>query len=305
MTKKECSALSSDGIHKLRGIVYLPDGEARGYLHVVHGMTEHIARYDRFMTDMANAGYICFGYDALGHGNTANNDGELGFIASKDGWKHLVSDVKKFSDEVRREYGEALPYCLLGHSMGSFVVRCAASSVTPDKLIIMGTAGKNPAAGAGLLLIAVIKLFFGEKHFSPLIDKIAFGGYNKRFGGGTTSDPKPWLSCDNEVRKLYYSDKFCTFNFTVSAMGDLIRLIKEANSKDFYKDFPRNTEVLLVSGKEDPVGNYGAGVIEVSKKLSEVGISEQCIIYDGARHEILNDFTYEAVKKDISDFLDK
>ena len=305
MTKKEFFVPSSDGIHTLSGIVYLPDGNARGYLHVVHGMTEHIARYDRFMSDMAKEGYICFGYDALGHGHTAQNDSELGFIASKDGWRLLVSDVKQFSDAVRREYGNELPYYLLGHSMGSFVVRCAASTLAPSKLIIMGTAGKNPAAGAGLLLISLIKLFRGERHFSPLIDSIAFGGYNKRFGGGTPDDPKPWLTCDGEIRNIYYADKFCTFNFTVSAMGDLIRLIKEANSSAFYKSFPKSTEVLLVSGSDDPVGNYGAGVTEVSNKLTGAGISSEAILYDGARHEILNDFTYDAVKKDISEFLNK
>lgn len=302
VTKKQFTCPSSDGTHILSGVVYEPHSTPCGYLHVVHGMTEHIDRYHRFMNDMAEAGYICFGYDALGHGNTARNDGELGFIAKKKGWQLLAKDVKVFSDSVRKEYG-SLPYYLLGHSMGSFVVRTATSSVTPDKLIIMGTAGKNPAADAGLFLIALIKLLFGEKHFSPLIDKIAFGGYNKRFGGGTPTDRKPWLTCDASVRERYYADKFCTFNFTVSAMGDLIKLIKEANSTAFYKTFPKNTEVLLVSGKDDPVGNYGKGVLEVSEKLCAEGISQTCILYDGARHEILNDFTYEDVKNDILKFL--
>lgn len=302
VTKKTFTCLSSDGVHELSGVIYEPSAPPRGYLHIVHGMTEHIGRYDRLMTDVAEEGYICFGYDALGHGNTARGDEELGFIASKDGWRLLAEDVRVFSDRVKKEYGD-LPYCLLGHSMGSFVVRVAASKVVPDKLIIMGTAGKNPAADAGLFLIALIKLIFGEKHFSPLIDKIAFGGYNKRFGGGTASDPKPWLTCDEDVRKKYYADKYCTFNFTVSAMGDLIRLIKVANSNAFYSEFPKETKVLLVSGKEDPVGNYGDGVLEVSEKLSSVGIEQSCILYEGARHEILNDFTYEAVRRDILKFI--
>lgn len=303
VVKRKFSVRSSDRSHELSGIVYEPQTEPHGYLHIVHGMTEHIARYDRFMTDMAEEGYICFGYDNLGHGHTAKNDDELGFIAPKDGWKRLVEDVKIFSDSVRNEYGSTLPYYLLGHSMGSFIVRAAAKTVSPNKIIIMGTAGKNPAADAGLALISLIKLLYGDKHFSPLIDKIAFGGYNKRFGGGTPDDPKPWLTCDGDIRKLYYADKFCTFNFTVSAMGDLIRLIKEVNSNKFYKKFPKSTEVLLVSGSDDPVGNYGKGVREVSKKLSDNGVKQSCIIYEGARHEILNDFTYSEVKKDISEFL--
>ena len=57
----EKKVLSTDGVHHLAGRVYLPEGEAKGYFHIVHGMTEHMGRYDRFMRDMAAEGYICFG----------------------------------------------------------------------------------------------------------------------------------------------------------------------------------------------------------------------------------------------------
>ena len=304
-TKRAFTAPSSDGIHTLSGVIYLPDSNPLGYLHIVHGMTEHIERYHRFMADITEAGYICFGYDNLGHGTTAINDDELGYIAKDRGFELLAKDVKIFSDAVKKEYGEELPYCLLGHSMGSFIVRAAARDTHPDKLIIMGTAGKNPAAGAGLLLISCIKFLCGDRHFSPLIDNIAFGSYNKRFGGGSEDDPKPWLTCDGEIRKKYYADKFCTFNFSVSAMGDLIRLIKLSNSRKWYEQFPKDIPVLLVSGTDDPVGNYGKGVKEVTEGLIAKGIAATCILYDGARHEILNDFTYGNVKEDILGFLRK
>ncbi len=309
MEKKQFSVRSSDNIHDLQGVVYLPKGKAKGFLHIVHGMTEHIGRYDRFMSEMTEEGYICFGYDHLGHGYTAANDGELGYIAKKEGDDLLARDVKVFSDAVisayKSEDGEILPYYLLGHSMGSFVTRVAVSEyLTPDKYVIMGTAGKNSAADAGLALIAIVKLFCSDHHFSPLIDNIAFGSYNKRFGGGTADDPSPWLTSDEEVRKRYYADKFCTFKFTVSAMGDLIRLIKRSNSKRWYEKMPKTLPILLVSGEEDPVGNYGKGVKEVHEGLLKCGCNAQCIIYPKARHEILNDFTYEKVKEDVLLFLE-
>ena len=301
---KNFKVLSSDGIHNLAGVVYEPECEAKGYFHIVHGMTEHIGRYDRFMRDMAEQGYICFGYDHLGHGYTVADDSELGYIAEKDGWDLLCRDVKVFSDAVVFEYGNDKPYILMGHSMGSFVVRVATEKyATPDKLIIMGTAGPNPAAGAGLALISVIKVFKGDRHFSKFIDKLSFGSYNDRFGGGSESDPKPWLTNDASIREKYYADKFCTFNFSVSAMGDLIRLIKECNRADWYKNISKSMPVLLVSGADDPVGNYGKGVQTVADGLKEQGIDTKCIIYPDARHEILNDFTYEQVKTDITDFI--
>lgn len=301
---REYKVGSSDGVHTLSGVVYEPDSEAKGFLHIVHGMTEHIGRYERFMRDMAEQGYICFGYDNLGHGYTAADDSELGYIAKKDGWDNLCRDVKVFSDEVMEEYGKDKPYVLMGHSMGSFIVRVATEKyVTPDKLIVMGTSGPNPAAGAGLSLISVIKFFRGDKHFSKFIDKLSFGSYNDRFGGGSESDPKPWLTNDVSIREKYYADKFCTFNFSVSAMGDLIRLIKECNRTDWYKGISKSMPVLLVSGVDDPVGNYGKGVQTVADGLKERGVDTKCILYPDARHEILNDFTYDQVKNDITDFI--
>ena len=105
---------SSDGIHQLSGVVYIPEGEIKGLYHIVHGMTEHIGRYDRFMRDIAENGYICFGYDNLGHGYTANDKSELGYIAKKKGWDLLSRDVKVFSDAMREKYGRNLPYYLMG-----------------------------------------------------------------------------------------------------------------------------------------------------------------------------------------------
>lgn len=296
---------SSDGIHQLSGVVYLPDGEKKGLFHVVHGMTEHIGRYHRLLLDMAEEGWISFGYDHLGHGNTAKDASELGYIAEKNGWERLAEDVKVFSEAVREEFGTAeQPLYLMGHSMGSFVVRLAAERfLRPQGLILMGTGGSNPAAGAGLALIGAIKKIKGDRHVSRLIDRMAFGSYNQRFSGNTETDPKLWLSCDEEVRRAYYADPFCTFDFTVSAMGDLIRLIKYTNSPKWYRGLDRAMPVLLLSGEEDPVGNYGTGVKEVEAKLRKQGIPVSCKLYQGARHEILNDFTYETAKTDILAFV--
>ena len=304
-TKKDYKALSSDGIHYLSGVVYIPDGEAKGFFHIAHGMTEYIARYERIMSDLAEEGYICFGYDHLGHGKTVNDKSELGFIASKKGYDLLCRDIKVFSDAVRAEFdpNQALPYYLMGHSMGSFIVRLATEKYArPDKLIVMGTGGANPAAPLGIALISLIKLLYGEKHISKLIYSLAFGGYNTKFKNDENASSQSWLSTDLEIRKKYMLDDYCTFKFTVSAMGDLMRLLKYCNRGAWYKNMPK-IPILLVSGEDDPVGNYGKGIREVEKKLKARGHNAQSILYSGARHEILNDFTYDEVKKDILTFL--
>ncbi len=303
ITTEKINVTSSDGIHTLAGVIYIPEGEPKGIYHIVHGMTEHIGRYKRIMTDLASVGYICVGYDNLGHGYTANDKNDLGFIAHKKGWELLCRDVKIFSDAIRERFGEKIPYYLMGHSMGSFIVRLASERyLIPDKLIIMGTGGPNPAAVPGLALISLNKLFFGERHISKFIDKMAFGSYNNKFSDNDPNNSS-WLTTDIEVRKKYWQDDFCTFKFTVSAMGDLIRLIKYSNSSSWFKNISGELPILLVSGRDDPVGNYGKGVEQVSQKLKNKGKKCECILYDGARHEILNDFTYDAVKSDILNFI--
>ena len=303
--KREYKVLSSDGIHTLSGIVYIPEGEAKGFFHIAHGMTEHITRYDRIMSDLSEMGYICFGYDHLGHGHTVNDKSELGYIAKKKGYDLLCRDIKVFSDAVKGELDPEgrLPYFLLGHSMGSFIVRLATEKYAkPDKLIVMGTGGANPAAGAGIALIEIIKLFKGDRHISKLIYDLAFGGYNNKFKSDENASSQSWLSTDLEIRKRYMEDDYCTFKFTVSAMGDLMRLLKYSNRSAWYKNLPK-IPVLLVAGENDPVGNYGKGVREVEAKLKRRGHDVKCILYKGARHEILNDFCYDEVKRDIIEFI--
>jgi alpha-beta hydrolase superfamily lysophospholipase len=270
-------------------------------------MTEHIARYERLMRDLAERGWIAFGYDNLGHGNTANAPEELGFIADRNGWDFLLRDVKVFSDEVMRTYAPNdvhLPYCLMGHSMGSFIVRLAAEKyVTPDRLIIMGTGGSNPAAGIGIALTELVKVFRGAGRVSPLVNALAFGNYNKRFAAELDEAPNPWLTTDAEIRKQYAADPFCTFKFTVSAMDDLVTLTKLANSRAWFKSLRKDLPILLVSGREDPVGDFGTGVETVCTKLQGAGHPVTCRLYDGYRHEILNDASHDRVVADILDFL--
>ncbi len=291
--------LSSDGVHNLEGIVYLPQGTPKGIFQIVHGMTEYIGRYDDFMRAMTEAGYVCFGYDHLGHGKTAAADGIYGYIAPKDGWKLLCQDVNRFAEAVRTQYGKALPYYLMGHSMGSFIARIAVAEglSKPDKLIVMGTGGPNPLAAPGLALLKLIRALYGEKHISPFAEKIMFGSYNQKF---QEDDPYAWLTKDQGVRDRYRQDPWCTFHFTITALLDLIRLTKNANRVAGREDVP----VLLVSGKMDPVGNYGKGIEQVGNRMEKSGATVTMKLYENARHEILNDDCKEAVTKDILYFID-
>ena len=302
MTTAKKEVRSSDGVHTLAGVAVLPEGEAKGYVQVVHGMCEYTGRYKAFLEFLAANGYIAFGYDHLGHGRTGEKTGEFGFIAPKDGWLRLIEDVGVFRDAMVKEYGEK-PYFLFGHSMGSFIVRGAAMrGVGCKKLVVCGTGGPNPASGAGIGMCKVIKTFCGKHHVSKLVGGMAFGAYNARFK--EEKDPSSWLTKDRSVREKYREDPFCTFPFQVSAMEDLVKLQKNCNRKKDFAAFPKDLPTFLIAGADDPVGSYGEGVKKVEAGMKAAGCNVKMKLYDGCRHEILNDTCREEVLKDILAFLE-
>ena len=299
---KTLEVKSTDNIHTLRGKIFIPNGEIKGLFHLVHGMTEYIDRYDHLFSFLAENGFVAFGYDHLGHGETAESDDELGFIAHKDGWKYLVNDVVTFTKAVKKIYPDT-PTVLMGHSMGSFIARLVCESYANEynKFIFCGTSGPNPASSAGLLLVKIIKAFKGEKHKSNLIQNIAFGSYNNGFQGDT---PYEWLTNDREIINKYAADKYCTFRFTVSAMGDLMNLLSKCNRGAWFKSLDGTKPILLIAGDKDPVGNYGKGVKAVYEKLIKNGKKCDIKLYENCRHEIHNDICKDEMFSDILKFID-
>lgn len=294
---------STDNIHTLKGVIYIPQGEIKGIFHIVHGMCEYIDRYDHIFSAVAEKGFVCCGYDNLGHGKTVRNEDELGFIAHRNGWRYLVNDVKAFEDSVKKLF-PGKPMYLMGHSMGSFISRIFAENYGGDieKFIICGTGGPNPAAPFGLVITDIISLLFGEKHRSKLINRLAFGAYNKRFEGDSDFS---WVTSDKEVVSKYEADKFCNFKFAASAMHDLVKLNYSANRKAWFKSMRKDLPIMLISGSEDPVGSYGKGVIKVYNKLKKSGCKNVTLkLYDNCRHEIHNDICRSDVINDIINFIE-
>lgn len=301
-TRLEHNVLSSDGVHILKGKILIPDGEIKGIFHLVHGMTEYIDRYDDLFARLLEEGYICCGYDNLGHGKTAANDSELGFIAEKDGWRYLVGDVRVFGDSVRKMFPDKR-YFLMGHSMGSFIVRLAAEQNPTDieRLVVCGTAGPMAIANIGLGLIKLIAAVKGARYVSHLAESLAFGSYNKRFDGSTQYE---WLTNDRAIIDKYIKDKYCTFKFTASAMRDLVTMTVGCNRTDWFRNISKDLPILLIAGECDPVGGYGRGVKEVYKRLLSAGHTDVTLkLYENCRHEILNDNCRRETIEDILRFL--
>ena len=167
--------------------------------------------------------------------------------------------------------------------------------------VICGTAGSNPALGAGLALCKAIRKVKGSRHKSKLLTAMAFGSYVKGIDDPRTN--YDWLSHDEALVDAYDADPMCGFTFTVAGYQDLFSLLQYIAEEQCYSAMPKDLCYLLIAGLEDPVGNYAKGVIEVKEKMEAAGCSDVSqIIYEGMRHEIHNEIEKEIVWEDLRDF---
>lgn len=304
MEKRTFTLDSSDGKSKLSGFLFLPEGHPRAVVQICHGMCEYILRYEELAQHLTDAGYAVCGIDHLGHGSTARLNNEmLGYFGEKGAWNNLVEDQEIERKAISAHFA-GLPYFLLGHSMGSFVARLYAARYGKNlqALLISGTAGKNPAAGPGKALVALISLFGGKKGTSKLLYMLTTGNNNKQTEQKTSVD---WICHDEEVCRKYVKDPWCSFIFTNSGYGELLELVDRCNRPEWYAAIPKGLPVWLYAGDEDAVGNNGKGVTEVYEGLKAQGLKEVTItLYHGARHEVHNEALKEELFRDIIDYLD-
>jgi alpha-beta hydrolase superfamily lysophospholipase len=299
--KEEFYFDSRDGEHKLHAVKWLPETETPVcILQIIHGMSEHIERYDDFAVYLAKKGILVVGDDHLGHGRSVKPGEPYGYFCKNDAPTVLVRDEHRLKKMLQEQY-VGVPYIILGHSMGSFILRnyLVRYGSGIDGAVIMGTGMPSRASiTAALTLAAVQRVFCGEKHISKFLQIGTYHSYFNRIKKPvTTSD---WLSSDAEYIQKRRQDKLSGFTFTINGFQTLYRLIRNLYDTKQLEKMPKELPVLFVSGAEDPVGAYGKAVTKVYESYKELGMENvQMKLYAGDRHEILNETDREDVYGDI------
>lgn len=294
-----------DGI-KIHGYVISPDPgvQVKGIVQIAHGMAETSERYERFAAFLAGLGYLVYIHDHRGHGKTAENLDNVGYLADKDGFMWLVKDMHHLTVIIRKKY-PSLPLFLLGHSMGSFASQRYAMEYGKELsgLILMGSNGNQGIMlKAGRLIAAMEAGRTGRRTKSEKMNNLLFGGFNKLFSPNRTDFD--WLSRDEEEVDKYIKDPYCGTVFTSGFYHDFIIGLMVIEKKKNRKKVPKELPMLIISGDRDPVGRCGKGVKNLYQIYKKTGVNDITLkLYPEARHELLNELNREQVTEDIASWI--
>lgn len=277
----------------------------KAVVQIAHGMAEHAGRYGAFAEKLVGNGYIVYANDHRGHGKTAGSLDNVGFFAEHDGWMRVVEDLNEITATIKEDH-PGLPVFLLGHSMGSFLLRTYMFLYggNINGAIISGTASSPGLLGdIGSLVAGLEARRKGIRGKSMLMHNLSFGGYNKAFKPNRTDFD--WLSRDQKEVDKYIEDPFCGAVFTAGFYRDLLWGLKTIHKKENIRRIPKNLPVFIFSGDNDPVGNNGKGVSQVYNSLKKNGIADiELSLYKDGRHEMLNETNREEVYRDVIAWMD-
>lgn len=307
MVKQEdFSFSSSDGIHDIHTHLWAPEGAPRAVVQIVHGVAEHIGRYDAFARFLAENGIAAAGTDHLGHGKTIRDESEMGWFAEDDGWAKIVRDEHTLRGILRERWPDT-PLVLLGHSMGSFMARSYIGEYPDDlDLCILSGTGHTPgivcAAGKVMAKSEIKK--HGSKYRSPKLQDLAFGGYLKGI-----EDPigaNDWICRDEAVIRAYDADPLSGFPGTAGLMYDMMTGLSLIGSSSHIAKMKKDLPVLFIAGEADPVGGWGKTVRQVESRFRAAGMRDvTAVYYPGMRHEVLNEIGKEQVWQDVLGWITK
>jgi alpha-beta hydrolase superfamily lysophospholipase len=295
------SANEESTIHAFR---MEPQGCARAVVQLAHGMAEHISRYIDFAQFLCGHGFVVVGNDHLGHGKTRTDDEEYGYFGALLTKNLLVDDMHTLS-ALTSERFSGVPYFILGHSMGSFLLREYITMYGKELAgaILMGTGSPSPTAlSLGLGAVRLIASVRGERYRSRFVANLVDGSFNNRIEN--VRMPHDWISTVPSVVDAYEKDESTGFMFTMNGFEHMFINMLYVGGKRAFAHTPHDLPLLLISGGQDPVGGYGEQVVQVAKRYEDAGVTDVTVImYPDDRHEVLNEVNKQQVYEDIAQWI--
>lgn len=288
---------------------YEPNGDIKGVIQIIHGASEHFARYGLFSEFLASNGYIVVGCDILGHGLSTDTYDYVHF-ADKDGDLLAYESVLLVKEYIEEKF-PGKKYYLLGHSMGSFLARKMIIDFPDfyDKAVLSGSAApKKILLNLGILLTKIIKTFKGPKYVSKMIQDLSIDSNHVKARKDKIIHGinEEWLTRDIIIQQYYHNSRMCGQPFTVSANLAMFNWIKFINDNKNIANGNYKLPHFFISGGHDPLSNYGAEIEALVEKMKNIGYQDvKYKIYPEARHEVLNEINKDEVYKDVLEFFNQ
>ena len=253
----------------------------RGVVQLLHGVGEHAGRYARTIAALTDAGFTVYADDHRGHGRTGmKQHGDAAHLGrlGPGGMRAVVADVWQLTELIRAENPD-VPLVLLGHSWGSFLAQMVLNAHPDayDAVILSGSAHRTVR----------------DLNSLPL---------NARWKGPDATGLE-WLSRDPAVWSAFSEDPLTTDVPLLKLFGPVEALRIYGRPR---KDFPRDVPVLLMVGRDDPVGGPRSVHRLADDYRARSGLTDvTTLVYPEARHEIFNELQQDEVRADLLAWLDK
>ncbi len=297
MKKTQAYVKTSDE-RKLNVLTYSPEGKTKGIVHILHGMGEHVGRYDDFASYLAKEGMTVYLHDHRGHGDSCKQD-EQGLLAKEDTFERIVDDVDVIQETIAKEENSK-NVILLGHSMGSLILRRYLQKEPKHvkKAIVMGSMPRyNPiVSGFNFALAFVSGLFISKNVHNRFVGSLMNRSIVRKIKNRKT--PQDWLSFDEKVIEQYQEDPKAGFIYNKYFYKELFKGIMKTNSGKEIEKTP-NIPMMFISGAQDPLSKNMKAIEKLhkayDKRIEDFKGEIKPIYY--ARHEVLNErnkaYTYE------------
>ena len=271
--------------------------EPRMVLQLVHGMAEHVSRYNDFAEYLNSCGIIVAGDDHRAHGDT--DPDALGLAGEGDLFHKTVEDEKGITALLKERYG--LPVVIMGHSYGSFLTQRYISLGTSDiaGCILMGSAAMEGFVVNVGARIAAKKMKKGEKDArGKFFAKQTFVKYDKKIKDGING----WLCRDRAEVGKFNTDPQCNFTCSNGFYHWFFGGMK-AIAADKGKNTRKALPLMIISGTADGVGGYGKLVKKLYNRYVKFGLTPDLRLIDGARHELVNETNKQEIYETVRDFV--
>lgn len=298
------ASLDADDGHLVELNTWRGDADPRAVIQILHGLAEHVQRYDRFAKACTAKGFTVVGHNHRGHGKQPP-DGLLGHFSDQDGWSRVIDDAQTVSNEIKRDYPKT-PLVLFGHSMGSYIAQSFVMRKSPDidALILSGSTWPNrQELRLARLLARIMKWFRGTRTPSRLFDEMLFKKYNQRFAPNRTAFD--WLSRDDAEVDRYVSDPLCGTRSTNGLWLELFTALLEISTASALAKVSESLPILITGGALDPVGGAKA-LARLAAEYEASGHANVTLkLYSEGRHEMLNEINRDEVTEDLLAWIDR